>query len=101
MNGNRGILPNERNSRDLLVQRLGVSRREAEVLWWVVHDKSNDEIGLLLGVSPATIKTHLQNLFQRLNRHSKLRLAVLSTLTIAESGESHAPPRTALVSFHP
>lgn len=87
-----GFSPNVRNACDVLVRRLGVSAREAEVLWWVLHEKSNDEIGALLGVSSTTIKTHLQNLFLRLDRHSKLGLALVSAFALWEGGLMHEVP---------
>jgi DNA-binding CsgD family transcriptional regulator len=84
MKGISGYFPHEPDvARDLLAQRLGLSRREAEVIWWVTHEKTNDEIGTVLGVSSATVKTHLQNVFDRLNTHSKVGLAVLATLILS------------------
>jgi transcriptional regulator EpsA len=43
-----------------------VSAREAEILHWVREGKSNDEIGLILGISGLTVKNHLQRLYRLL-----------------------------------
>jgi DNA-binding CsgD family transcriptional regulator len=52
---------------------LGLSRREQEVLFWVAQGKTNATVAHLLGISPGTIKRHLENIYSRLgveNRHS-------------------------------
>jgi DNA-binding CsgD family transcriptional regulator len=36
--------------------RLGLSRREAEILVWVAQGKTNSEIGAILGISQLTVK---------------------------------------------
>jgi transcriptional regulator EpsA len=43
-----------------------VSAREAEILHWVREGKSNDEIGMILGISGLTVKNHLQRLYRLL-----------------------------------
>lgn len=48
-------------NRDLL------TRREQEVLQWVYLGKSNIEIGIILGISPLTVKNHVQEILRRLN----------------------------------
>jgi DNA-binding CsgD family transcriptional regulator len=47
-------------------ERGGLTRREAEVLQWVVQGKTNVEIGCILGVSPATVKKHLVHVYEKL-----------------------------------
>lgn len=44
-----------------------VSAREAEILHWVREGKSNEEIGLILGISGLTVKNHLQRLYRLLS----------------------------------
>jgi len=57
-----------------------VSPRQAEILQWLREGKSNEEIGHLLGISPLTVKNHLQRLYRQLgvsNRtHAVARSAV-------------------------
>ncbi|WP_374582211.1 LuxR C-terminal-related transcriptional regulator [Pseudoduganella sp.] len=43
-----------------------VSPRQAEILQWLREGKSNEEIGLLLGISALTVKNHLQRLYRQL-----------------------------------
>lgn len=54
----------ERNESEL--QRLGISKREFEVLELIAQDLSNQEIAEKLFVSRNTIKTHSSNLFMKL-----------------------------------
>ncbi|MBE3028116.1 helix-turn-helix transcriptional regulator [Janthinobacterium sp. BJB1] len=42
------------------------SAREREVLHWVREGKSNDEVGQILGISGATVKSHLQRIYKLL-----------------------------------
>jgi|GEM_PF-4437759 len=55
-----------------LVQ-LGLSKREAEVLWWLALGKVNKEIASILGVSFRTVQKHVENILRKLeleNRHA-------------------------------
>jgi DNA-binding NarL/FixJ family response regulator len=45
---------------------LGLTPKEAEVLLWVAQGKSNSEAALILGVGEATIKKHLEHIFEKL-----------------------------------
>ncbi len=50
-----------------------LSRREREVMDWLSEGKSNDEIGIILGISPHTVKNHLDRIFKKLcvdHRHA-------------------------------
>ena len=44
-----------------------LSRREKEIMGWVSHGKTNAEIGLLLNISPITVRNHLQRIFRKLD----------------------------------
>jgi ATP/maltotriose-dependent transcriptional regulator MalT len=59
--GNGGF---ERNDR--VIETLGISGRELEVLELLAEGLSNKEIAARLYVSSHTIKTHLSNLYQKL-----------------------------------
>ncbi|MGE5469653.1 MAG: XrtB/PEP-CTERM-associated transcriptional regulator EpsA [Bacteroidota bacterium] len=41
--------------------------REQEILGWIYQGKSNIEIGMILGISPLTVKNHVQKILRRLN----------------------------------
>jgi len=55
------------------LEALGLSPREAEILFWTAQGKTNAELGVILNISPATAKKHLENIYQKLgveNRQS-------------------------------
>ena len=57
---------------------LGLTPRQAEVVYWVAQGKSNPEIAVILGTSPRTIDKHMERIFIRLgveNRASTMMLA--------------------------
>jgi DNA-binding CsgD family transcriptional regulator len=47
-------------------QKFGLTPREAEVLTWVGHGKTNPEIGTILMISPRTVAKHLERVYQQL-----------------------------------
>jgi DNA-binding CsgD family transcriptional regulator len=51
----------------LAQETLGVSERELEVLALIAAGQSNKEIARRLEVSPNTVKTHIGNLFEKLD----------------------------------
>lgn len=48
-----------------------ISVREGEVMFWVGFGKTNEEIGMILNISPNTVKNHLKNIFQKLGVSSR------------------------------
>ena len=52
--------------------------REREVHHWLSEGKSNDEIATILGISPHTVKNHLDHIFQKLGVEN--RLAAITAL---------------------
>ena len=50
-----------------LVSQLELSKRELEILSLLAQGHSNQEIAAKLFVSLSTIKTHIQNLFEKLD----------------------------------
>ena len=50
-----------------LVSQLGLSKRELEILSLLAQGHSNQEIAAKLFVSLSTVKTHIQNLFEKLD----------------------------------
>ena len=41
--------------------------REKEILEWIYHGKSNIEIGMILQISPLTVKNHVQKILRKLS----------------------------------
>lgn len=58
--------PNTSINPDILEKTFRLTHREAEVLLWIAHGKSNREIGEILTLSPRTINKHLEQIFQKL-----------------------------------
>jgi two-component system, NarL family, response regulator LiaR len=56
--------------------RKGLTSREIQVLHAVVDGKTNQEIGLLLGISEKTVEKHLEGVFAKLNVASRVEAAV-------------------------
>jgi DNA-binding CsgD family transcriptional regulator len=57
-------------------RRLGLTRREADVLLWIARGQSNAEIGVSLRISPRTVKKHLEHIFGKLGVKTRLAAAV-------------------------
>lgn len=55
---------------------LGLSKREAEVLDWVGEGKSNNEVGIILGISARTVGKHLEAIFPKINVDSRVAAAL-------------------------
>ncbi len=51
----------------LLETALPITRREAEVLIWVAHGKTNKEIGEILDLSPRTVNKHLEQIYPKIH----------------------------------
>lgn len=58
--------------------RLGLSRREAEVLAHVAHGRTNAEVARLLSVSPGTVKRHLEHVYAKLGVHRRTEAAAIA-----------------------
>lgn len=75
------------------LEELGISPREAEILNWAAQGKGNHDIGLIVGISEATVKKHLGHIYEKLgveSRHS----ATLKALEILsrQRGSNGSPP---------
>lgn len=58
------------NTEDAMIEEMnlgGLSDREHEILHWVKSGKTNYEIGMILHISPNTVKNHLKRIFQKLD----------------------------------
>jgi DNA-binding NarL/FixJ family response regulator len=68
------------------LERLGLSPREAEILLWVAQGKTNFEISVILGITVATVKKHLEKIYPKLGVESRnaATLKTLETLSRAD-----------------
>ena len=56
-------------------RRVGLTRREAEVLVWVAEGKTDAEIGVILGVSARTVQKHVEHIFPKLGVETRTAAA--------------------------
>ncbi|MEJ2599780.1 MAG: response regulator transcription factor [Anaerolineales bacterium] len=63
-------------SEDNPAEHMGLTPREVQVLKWVVNGKTNQEIGLELGISEKTVEKHLEGVFSKLGVASRVEAAV-------------------------
>lgn len=54
---------------------LGITPRQAEVLYWIAQGKTNAEIAIILGTSPRTVEKHVEQLFERLGVENRVAAA--------------------------
>lgn len=58
------------------LQKLGLTPREAEVLYWSTQGKTTPEIAIILEAAPNTVKKHLSNIFQKLGVETRTAAAL-------------------------
>ncbi|HEV8539872.1 MAG TPA: helix-turn-helix transcriptional regulator [Nitrospiraceae bacterium] len=64
------------------LKNLGLTPREAEVLAWVAQGKSNNMIGVILGISHRTVQKHLERTFHKLGVESRTAAATQALTVI-------------------
>lgn len=60
------------------LEPLGLTPREAEVLFWVAQGKSNPEIATILGIGLTTVKKHLEATFAKLGVENRTSAAAMA-----------------------
>ncbi len=68
--------------------QLGLTAREAEVLWWIAQGKSNPDIATILGAGVRTIHKHVENIFRKLGCETRAAAAVTAQETL-RPGAAH------------
>jgi DNA-binding NarL/FixJ family response regulator len=63
-------------SSEEILQKRALTERERDVLKLVVEGKTNQEIGLALGISEKTVEKHLDSIFTKLQVSSRVEAAV-------------------------
>ncbi len=60
---------------------LGLTAREAEVLYWIAQGKSNPDIAMIIGANVRTVHKHVEHIFQKLGLETR-NAAMLAALEI-------------------
>ena len=66
------------------MQAFGLTLRESEVLYWVAKGKTNRDIGDILGSSPATVKKHLERVYEKLGVETRTAAAAMAMQKVRE-----------------
>jgi len=53
------------------MDRSTLTAREREILRWLARDKTNQEIATILWVAPSTVRKHLENIYGKLDVHTR------------------------------
>ncbi len=70
--------PNAADAKPEQLEPLGLTPREAEVLFWVARGKTNDEIATVLGIGLTTVKKHLESTFAKLGVENRTAAAAMA-----------------------
>lgn len=57
---------------DLEQKKANLSSRETQVLYWMCHSKSNQDIATIMGLAPSTIDTYVRRIFVKLNSCNRI-----------------------------
>jgi DNA-binding NarL/FixJ family response regulator len=68
------------------LESLGLTPREAEVLFWVARGKTNDEIGTVLGIGLTTVKKHLESTYSKLGVENRTTAAAMALERMSGAG---------------
>lgn len=68
------------------LEKLGLSARESEILLWVAQGKSNFETGIILNISGATVKKHLEHIYEKLQVEGRNPAAIVALETLSGAG---------------
>jgi DNA-binding response OmpR family regulator/DNA-binding CsgD family transcriptional regulator len=63
------------------LMQLGLTAREAEVLYWIAQGKSNPDTATILGASVRTVHKHVEHIFQKLGLETR-NAATLAALEL-------------------
>ncbi len=64
------------------LRALGLTGRQAEIAFWLAHGKTNEELSIIVGVSPRTVAHHVESILARLHlcARAQVMLRVLEAL---------------------
>jgi DNA-binding NarL/FixJ family response regulator len=76
----------ETQSLEALMAAFRLTRREAEVLHWVIQGKTNRDIADILGMSPRTVNKHLEHVFEKLGVETRTAATNLALSRLRAAG---------------
>lgn len=65
------------------LEKIGLTPREAEVLYWIAQGKSNPEIAVILANTTGTVKKQVGRILEKLGLESRLAAALKANETLA------------------
>ncbi len=74
--------PNVEIDPSILEEKLSITSREAEVLLWLAHGKTNREIAEILQMSPRTVNKHLEQMYPKIGADNRTIAASVAIQTI-------------------
>jgi DNA-binding CsgD family transcriptional regulator len=60
------------------LELLGLTKREAEVLFWIAQDKSNAAIAKVIGCSEGTVRKHLEHIHEKLGVQTRTAAVIVA-----------------------
>lgn len=73
---------------------IALSTREREIMTWIRHGKTNEEIAIILGISANTVKNHLKRLFRKLDVTNRTQAVARFHLSFEAGVPTATPVRT-------
>lgn len=70
--------PRTRTTSSAALCCLGLTPREAEVLFWIAEGKTSPEIAVIIGAAMTTIKKHVSHILEKLSVENRLSAALLA-----------------------
>ena len=83
--------PNVEIDPAILEESLAITSREAEVLLWLAHGKTNREIAEILEMSPRTVNKHLEQMYPKIGADNRT-VAASVAIQIILGGRMGSPP---------
>jgi DNA-binding CsgD family transcriptional regulator len=68
-----------------LLEQLGLTRREAEVLLWISRGKTSREVAAILSIAPKTVDKHVEHIQRKLSAENRTIAAAIAWATLRSS----------------
>lgn len=68
----------DRTPAETLRERLNLTAREAEVLYWISEGKANRDVAEILSLSPRTINKHLEQIYAKVGVENRTTAAIVA-----------------------